>query len=170
MLVKIQVFVENWGRSCIYSWHNKLNIINLYWDASHMNLYQSLPTVSDLQCSDLQDFLTLWWGERNGSWIVIFPCLTTRGTNIEHWVAGFRPYLSQRYCCAQTPWPKQPGEERIHFLYTSTSLFFIKRSQDRNSKRGRSWCGGLGGTLLTVLLSYRSQNYQPRDGRTPINH
>lgn len=46
MLVKIQTFVENWRYICIYFDIKKLNIINL----SYMNLYQSLPTVSDLQC------------------------------------------------------------------------------------------------------------------------
>lgn len=31
--------------------------------------------------------------------------------------------------------PKQIGDGRIYLTYTSTSLSFIKRSQDRNSKR-----------------------------------
>ena len=35
--------------------------------------------------------------------------------------------------------PKQVGEERAYLAYTSTSLFIIERSQDRNSSRAESW-------------------------------
>jgi hypothetical protein len=49
-------------------------------------------------------------------------------------------------------------------------LFVTKGSQDWNSSRSgsRSWCRGHGGMFLTDLLplacSYRTQDYQPRDG------
>jgi hypothetical protein len=73
---------------------------------------------------------------------------------------------------------KQVGEERVYSAYTSTLLFITKESQDRNSHRAGAWrqklmqrpwrdaaywlapCG------LLSLLSYRTQDYQPRDGTT----
>jgi hypothetical protein len=45
-------------------------------------------------------------------------------------------------------------------------LFITKGSQDWNLSRSgsRNWCRGHGEMLLTGLLSYRTQDYQPRDG------
>ena len=34
---------------------------------------------------------------------------------------------------------KQIGEEKVYLAYTSTSLFIIKGSQDRNSSRAGTW-------------------------------
>jgi hypothetical protein len=75
---------------------------------------------------------------------------------------------------------KQVVEERIYSAYTSTLLFRTTGSQDWNSRRpgSRSWCRGQGGMLLTSLLSllsYRTQDYHPRDGTThngpsPLDH
>jgi hypothetical protein len=40
----------------------------------------------------------------------------------------------------KTPRPKSKlGEEWVSVAYTSTSLFIIKRSQDRNSHRAGTW-------------------------------
>ena len=66
----------------------------------------------------------------------------------------------------------QVGEERVYLAYTSTLLFITKGSQDWNSNRSgsRSWCRSHGGMFFTGLLplacSYRTQDYQPRDGPT----
>ena len=65
------------------------------------------------------------------------------------------------------------GEERVYSAYTFTLLFITKGCQDWNSSRSgsRSWCRGHGEMLLTgllSLLSYRTQDYQLRDG-TPYN-
>lgn len=43
-----------------------------------------------------------------------------------------------RYCCDETPWPKQHGKERVHSAHTAT-LLIIKWSQDRNSNRVWAW-------------------------------
>jgi hypothetical protein len=73
---------------------------------------------------------------------------------------------------------KQVGEEGVYSAYTSTSLFITKGSQDRNSHRAGTWrqevmqrpwrdvsyC--LASPGLLSLLSYRTQDYQPRDGTT----
>jgi hypothetical protein len=73
---------------------------------------------------------------------------------------------------------KQVGEERDYSAYTSTLLFITKGNQDRNSHRGgtwrqelmqRTWRGDaywLASPGLLSLLSYRTQDYQPRDGPT----
>ena len=73
---------------------------------------------------------------------------------------------------------KQVGEERVYSAYTSTLLFITKGSQDRNSHRAgtwrqelmqRPWRGAaywLASPGLLNLLSYRTQDHQPRDGTT----
>ena len=65
-------------------------------------------------------------------------------------------------------------EERVYSAYTFVSLFFTKGSQDRNSHRAgtwrqelmqRTWRGAaywLASPGLLSLLSYRTQDYQPR--------
>jgi hypothetical protein len=72
---------------------------------------------------------------------------------------------------------KQVVEERIYSAYTSTLPFIIKGNQDWNSSRAGTqaglmqrpwrdvtyWLASLG---LLSLLSYRTQDYQPRDGTT----
>ena len=73
---------------------------------------------------------------------------------------------------------KQVGEEKIYSAYTSTLLFITKGSQDWNSHRvgtwrqelmqrpwmdAAYWMASLG---LFSLLSYRTQDYQPRDNTT----
>jgi hypothetical protein len=73
---------------------------------------------------------------------------------------------------------KQVGEERTYSAYTSTLLFITKGSQDRNSHKAgtwrqelmqRPWRGAvywIASPGLLSLLSYRTQEYQPRDGTT----
>ena len=73
---------------------------------------------------------------------------------------------------------KQLGEERIYLIYISISLFNIGGSQDRNAHRAGSWRQELmqrpwrGAVYWLVprgllsLLSYRTQDQQPRDGTT----
>ena len=70
---------------------------------------------------------------------------------------------------------KQVGEEKVYSAYTSTLLLITKGSQDRNSSRSGSrsmkrpwrdvpyWLASPG---LLSLLSYRTQDYQSRDGTT----
>jgi hypothetical protein len=70
---------------------------------------------------------------------------------------------------------KQIGKGRVYLAYTSTLLFISKGSQDRNSSRagicrqelmrrpGRDAAYWLAPHDLLSLLSYRSQNHQPRD-------
>ena len=63
----------------------------------------------------------------------------------------------------------QVGEERVYSAYTSTLLIITNGSQDWNSSKSgrRIWCRGHGGMLFTGLLgllSYRTQDYQLRDG------
>ena len=71
---------------------------------------------------------------------------------------------------------KQIGEERVYLAYTSTLMFITKGSQDKNSHRAetlkqelmqRPWRGAaywLASPGLLSLLSYRTQDYQRRDG------
>jgi hypothetical protein len=71
---------------------------------------------------------------------------------------------------------KQVGEERVYSAYTSTLLFIIRGSQDWNSSRTGTWrqelmqrpwrdaAYWLASPGLLSLLSYTTQNYQPRDG------
>jgi hypothetical protein len=73
---------------------------------------------------------------------------------------------------------KQVGEERVYSVYTSMLLFITKRSQDRHSHMAGTWRQELMQKLwksaaywiaspgLLSLLSYRTQDYQPRDGTT----
>jgi hypothetical protein len=73
---------------------------------------------------------------------------------------------------------KQVVEERVYSAYTSMLLFIIEGSQDRNSHREgtrrqdlmqRSWKGTAYWLVfpgLLSVLSYRTQDYQPRDGTT----
>jgi hypothetical protein len=71
---------------------------------------------------------------------------------------------------------KQVGEKKVYSAYTSTLLFFTKGSQDWNFKQVRKqelmqrpwrdvlyWLAFPG---LLSLLSYRTQDYQLRDGST----
>jgi hypothetical protein len=73
---------------------------------------------------------------------------------------------------------KQVEEERIYLSYTSTSLFIIKGSQDRNSNKAGTWRQELmqrpwrGAAYwfaphgLLNLLCYRTQDYHPRGTTT----
>ena len=73
---------------------------------------------------------------------------------------------------------KQVGEERVDSACTSTLLFITKGSQDWNSHRAGAWKQKLvqrpwrdaaywfASPGLLSLVSYRTQNYQPRDGTT----
>ena len=68
---------------------------------------------------------------------------------------------------------KQVGEERVYLAYTSTSLFIIEVSQDRNFNRAGTWRQELMQKPWRVLhagllslISYTIQNYQSRDGTT----
>jgi hypothetical protein len=68
------------------------------------------------------------------------------------------------------------GEERVYSAYTSMLLFITKGSQDWNSSTGqeagadaeamRDVPYGLASPGLLSLLSYRTQDYQHRDGTT----
>jgi hypothetical protein len=88
-------------------------------------------------------------------------------------------YLSQVSIPAQNIMTKkQAGEERVYLGYTFTLLFTNKGSQNRNSDRvgtwrqelmQRSWRDAaywLASPGLLSLLSYRTQDFQPRDGTT----
>jgi len=73
---------------------------------------------------------------------------------------------------------KQVGKERVYLAFTSTSLFIIEESQDRNSSRAGTWrqelmqrpwrdvAYWLAPRDLLTLLSYRTQDHQLRDGTT----
>jgi hypothetical protein len=73
---------------------------------------------------------------------------------------------------------KQVGEENVYSAYTFTLLFITQGSQDRNSLRAgtcrqelmqRPWRDvtyWLASPGLLSLLSYRTQDYQPRGGTT----
>jgi hypothetical protein len=73
---------------------------------------------------------------------------------------------------------RQVGEENVYLASTSTTLFIIAGSQDRNSNwagtwrqelRQRPWKGAaywLALHGLLSLLSNRIQNHQPRDNGT----
>ena len=61
---------------------------------------------------------------------------------------------------------EQGGEERVYLAYTSTSLFIIKESQDRNSNRAGADTEDMDESIywlilqsLLNLLSYRPQDY-----------
>jgi hypothetical protein len=73
---------------------------------------------------------------------------------------------------------KQVGEEKIYLAYTSTLLFITKGGQDRSSHRVGTWrqelmqrpwrdvTYWLASPGLLSLLSYRTQDCQPRVGTT----
>jgi hypothetical protein len=74
---------------------------------------------------------------------------------------------------------KQVGEERVYSAYTSILLFITRKSglelkQVREQElMQKPWRDVLTGLLS--LLSYRTQDYQPRDGPThkgpfPLDH
>jgi hypothetical protein len=83
------------------------------------------------------------------------------------------------YSCTNIMTKKQVGEEKVYSAYTFILLFITKGSQDWNSSRSESrkrdalyWLASPG---LLSLLSYRTQDYQPRDGPThkgpfPFDH
>jgi hypothetical protein len=63
---------------------------------------------------------------------------------------------------------KQVGEERVYSAYTSTLLFIIKGSQDRNSHRAGTWRQELmqrpwrdAAYWLASLLSYKPRTISP---------
>jgi hypothetical protein len=80
---------------------------------------------------------------------------------------------------------KQVGEERVYSAYTSMLLFITKRKSGLELKQVRKqeliqrpwrdvlyWLASIG---LLSLLSYKTQDYQPRDGSThkgpfPLDH
>jgi hypothetical protein len=98
----------------------------------------------------------------------VSPFLKKKG-RVSRWGRRDRGWLNQGfYSCTNITTKKQVGEERVYSAYTSILLFITKGSQDWNSNRSgsRSWCRGHGGMLLTGLLSYRSQDDQPRDVTT----
>jgi hypothetical protein len=90
------------------------------------------------------------------------------------------------YSCTNITTKKQVGEERVYSAYTSILLFITKGSQDWNSIKQvrkqellqRPWRDvlyWLASPGLLSLLSYRTQDYQPRDGPThkgpfPLDH
>ena len=64
---------------------------------------------------------------------------------------------------------KQVGEERVYSAYTSTLLFITKGIGTQASQEAGADAEAMEGMLLTgllSLLSYRTQDYQPRDGTT----
>jgi hypothetical protein len=73
---------------------------------------------------------------------------------------------------------KQVEEKRVYSVYTSTLLFITKGSQNRNSHMAETWRQELmqrpwrdaaywiASPGLLILLSYRTQDHQPRDGTT----
>ena len=64
---------------------------------------------------------------------------------------------------------EQVGEERVYSAYTSTLLFITKEVRtgtQAGQKAGADAEAMEGWMLLTGLLVYRTQDYQPRDGTT----
>jgi hypothetical protein len=93
------------------------------------------------------------------------------------------------YSCTNIMTKKQVGEERAYLAYTSTLLFITKEVRTRTQagqKAGADAEAMEGCSLLACLpwlaspgllsvLSYRTQDYQPRDGPThkgpfPLDH
>jgi len=68
---------------------------------------------------------------------------------------------------------KHVGEEKVYLAHTSTSKFIAEGSQDRNleagadaeAMEGAAYCKSF--QVLFGLLSYRTQDHQPRDGPPP---
>jgi hypothetical protein len=79
---------------------------------------------------------------------------------------------------------KQVGEERVYSVYTSILLFITKevksgtQAGQKQEQMQKPWRGvpyWLAYPGLHGLLSYRTQDYQPRDGPThgepfPLDH
>jgi hypothetical protein len=79
---------------------------------------------------------------------------------------------------------KQVGEERVYSAYTSTLLLITKevRTGSQAGKKAGADADAMEGCSLLLaypgllsLLSYRTQDYQPRDGSThkgpfPLDH
>ena len=66
---------------------------------------------------------------------------------------------------------KQVGEERVYSAYTSILLFITKgikqvRKQELMQRPWRDVTYWLSSPGLLSLLSYRTQDYQPREGTT----
>jgi hypothetical protein len=78
------------------------------------------------------------------------------------------------YSCTNIMTKMQVGKERVYLAYTSTLLFITKGSHDWNSYRAgadaetmeRCYYWLAASPRLLSLLSYRTQDYQPRDGTT----
>jgi hypothetical protein len=82
------------------------------------------------------------------------------------------------YCCNNIMAKRQGEEEKVYLSYTSRSQSIIGGGQDRNSNKTGAWrqelmqrpwnnavyCLVPHGMLS--LLSYRTQDHQPRDGTT----
>jgi hypothetical protein len=70
---------------------------------------------------------------------------------------------------------KQVGEEKVYSAYNSTLLFITKEVRTGTQAGLMQSHGGKLLTGLLSLLSYRTQDYQPRDGPThkwpfPLDH
>jgi hypothetical protein len=75
------------------------------------------------------------------------------------------------YSCPDTMTKQQVGEERVYSAYISTLLFITKvrtgtqagqeAGADAEAMKGCYWLVSPG---LLSLFSYRTQDYQPRDG------
>jgi hypothetical protein len=87
------------------------------------------------------------------------------------------------YSCTNIMTKKQVGEERVYSAYTSILLFITKsglelkqvRKQELMQRQWRDVLYWLASPGLLSLLSYRTQDYQPRDGPTykgpfPLDH
>ena len=78
------------------------------------------------------------------------------------------------YCCEETSWPKQVGEEIAYLSYTSTSLFITKEirtgTQIQQESGGRSRGRSHGGVLFHGLLSLHSHRIQDHPTRDSATH
>jgi hypothetical protein len=70
---------------------------------------------------------------------------------------------------------KQVGEERVYSAYISTLLFITKevrtgtqagQEAGADAEAMEGWSYWLAFSVLLSLLSYRTQDYQPKDGTT----
>ena len=80
------------------------------------------------------------------------------------------------YSCTNIMTKKQVGEERVYSAYTSTLLFITKevrtgtqagQEAGADAEPWRDVPYWLASPSLLSLLSYRTQNYQPRGGPNP---